>query len=131
VLGGRHPATPDWWARVVEGQSISLGLSQLRGTAQYMRGVGVPLPETLTPTAYVVFVVDDVDAAVERVRAAGGYGGDVKDQPYGRIAACMDNQGLAFSLQQKLPLPRTPSSGARQGDPAYLVFEFPDAARAQ
>jgi predicted enzyme related to lactoylglutathione lyase len=131
VLDWHYPATQEWWARSVEGQSISLGLSALGGTAQYMRAVGVPLPETLAPTAYAVFVVDDIDAAVERVRAAGGYGGDVKEQPYGRIAACMDNQGLAFSLQQKVPLPRPPSGGARQGDPAYIVFEFPDAARAR
>ena len=131
VLGWRYPATQDWWARVVEGQSMSLGLAQLRATAQYTRGLGVPLPETLTPTAYVVFVVDDVDAAVERVRAAGGFASDVKDQPYGRIAACMDDQGLAFSLQQNVPMPRPPATGARQGDPAYLVFEFPDSARAR
>jgi predicted enzyme related to lactoylglutathione lyase len=131
VLGWRYPATQDWWARLVEGQSTALGLSQLSGTAQYMRSAeGVPLPQTLTPTAYVVFVVDDIDAAVERVRAAGGYAGGVKDQPYGRIAACIDSQGLAFSLQQKVPMPRPPSTGARQGDPAYIVFEFPDAARA-
>lgn len=130
VLGWRYPATQEWWSRTVEDQSMALGLSQLSGTAQYMRGLGMPLPEMLTPTGYVVFVVDDVDAAVERVRAAGGYGGDVKDQPYGRIAACMDNQGLAFSLQQKVPIPRPPSTGARNGDPAYIVFEFPDGARA-
>jgi hypothetical protein len=111
---------------------MPLGLSQLSGTAQYMRRVeGVPLPETLTPTAYAVFVVDDVDAAVERVRAAGGHVGGVKDQPCGRIAACMDTQGLAFSLQQRVPMPGPPSTGAREGDPAYIVFEFPDAARAQ
>jgi predicted enzyme related to lactoylglutathione lyase len=131
VLDWHYPTAQQWWTRTVEGQSMSLGLSQLSGTAQYMRSVeGVPLPETLTPTAYVVFVVDDVDAAVERVRAAGGYVGGVKDQPYGRIAACMDNQGLAFSLQQKVPMSRSPSTGARQGDPAFVVLEFPDAARA-
>jgi uncharacterized protein len=131
VLGWHYPTAQQWWTRTVEGQSMALGLSQLSGTAQYMRSVeGVPLPETLTPTAYVVFVVDDVDAAVERVWAAGGHVGGVKDQPYGRIAACMDNQGLAFSLQQKVPMPRPSSTGGRQGDPAYLVLEFPDAARA-
>jgi predicted enzyme related to lactoylglutathione lyase len=111
---------------------MPLGLSQLSGTAHYMRSVeGIPLPQTVTPTAYVVFVVVDVDAAVERVRAAGGHVGGVKDQPYGRLAACMDSQGLPFSLQQKVPMPRLPTNGARQGDAAYLVFEFPDAARAQ
>jgi predicted enzyme related to lactoylglutathione lyase len=130
VLGWRFPPTQDWWARLVEGQSIALGLSQLSGTAQYMRSLGVPLPQTLTPTAYVVFVVDDLDAAVERVRASGGYGGDVKDQPYGRQAVCIDDQGLAFSLQQKAPMPRPPARGVRRGDPVYLLFELPDGPRA-
>jgi predicted enzyme related to lactoylglutathione lyase len=92
---------------------------------------GVPLPQTLAPSGYVVFVVDDVDAAVERVRAAGGFGGGVKDQPYGRIAACIDDQGLAFSLQQKAPMPRPLSTGSRHGDPVYIVFEFPDGAKAR
>ena len=101
VLGWRYPATQDWWSRVVEGQSMALGLSQLSGTAQYMRSVGVPLPDTQTSTAYVVFVVDDVDAAVERVRAAGGYGGDVKDQPYGRIAACLKKNETQVSAACK------------------------------
>ena len=132
VLGWRYPAAQNAWARIVEGQSSALGLSQLSGTAQYMRGVeGIPLPQTLPPTAYVVFVVDDVDAAAERVRAAGGHAGAVKDQPYGRIAACLDTQGLAFSLQQKVPMPRSPSTGAQHGDLAYIVFEVPDATRAQ
>ena len=132
VLGWHYPDTREWWARTVEGQSMPLGLSQLSGTAQYMRSVeGVPLPETLTPTAYVVFVVDDVDAAAERVRTAGGHVGGVKDQPYGRMAACVDDQGLAFTLQQKVPMPRPLSAGPRHGDPAYIVFEFPDTARAR
>ncbi len=131
VLGWRYPDTQDWWARLVEGQSMPIGLSQLSGTLQYMRSLGLPLPQMPTPTAYVVFVVDDIDAAVERVRAAGGYGGDVKDQPYGRQAMCMDDQGLPFSLQQKVPMPRPAANGVRQGDPAYLVFEFPDVARAR
>jgi predicted enzyme related to lactoylglutathione lyase len=131
VLGWRYPATQDWWARVVEGQSISLGLSQLGGTAQYMRALGVPLSETLTPTAYVVLVVEDVEAAIDRVRAAGGFAGDAKDQPYGRIAACIDDQGLAFSLQQQVTMPRPPATGVRRGDPAYVVFEVPDAAKAR
>jgi predicted enzyme related to lactoylglutathione lyase len=133
VLGWSYPTGQDWWARTVEGQSSPLGLSQLSGTAQYMRSSeGVPLPQTLAPTAYVVFVVDDVDAAVERVRAAGGFGGNAKDQPYGRIAACLDDQGLPFSLQQKVPMQqRPPANGARQGDPAYIVFEVPDAARGR
>jgi predicted enzyme related to lactoylglutathione lyase len=126
VLGWHYPTAQQWWTRTVEGQSMSLGLSQLSGTAQYMRSVeGVPLPETLAPTAYVVFVVDDVDVAVERVGAAGGRVGGVKDQPYGRIATCIDNQGLAFSLQQKVPMPRPPSTGARQGDPRISCSNFP------
>jgi predicted enzyme related to lactoylglutathione lyase len=117
VLGWRFPDSREWWARTVEGQSIAIGLSQLSGTAQYMRSTGVPLPQTLTPTAYVVFVVDHVDAA--------------KDQPYGRQAVCIDDQGLAFTLQQKVPMPRPPATGTRRGDPAYVVFELPDGAKGR
>jgi predicted enzyme related to lactoylglutathione lyase len=130
VLGWHFPAQQEPWARTVDGQSIALGLSQLSGTVQYLRSTGIPLSKTPVPTAYVVFVVDDVDAAAERVRAAGGFC-DVRDQPYGRIGACVDDQGLAFSIQQKVPMPRPPVNGARQGDPAYLTFRVPDSARAR
>ena len=44
--------------------------------------------------------VDDIAAAVERVRAAGGHA-DVPDRkPYGLLAECVDDQGVTFRLWQ-------------------------------
>lgn len=40
--------------------------------------------------------VDDVAAAVERVRAAGGTASDPERRPYGTIAECTDDQGVRF-----------------------------------
>jgi predicted enzyme related to lactoylglutathione lyase len=134
VLGWRYAATRERAARQVEGQSMSLGLGELASAAAFIRGMGVPLPRTLAPTGYVVIVVDDLQAAIQRVRAAGGFAADAKQQPYGLVSACVDDQGLAFTLHEApsgMPSTRPPSTGARQGDPAYLVFEFPDANRAR
>ena len=45
-----------------------------------------------------MYRVDDVDAAVQRVRAAGGTATDPATQPYGRTAECTDDQGTFFYL---------------------------------
>jgi predicted enzyme related to lactoylglutathione lyase len=42
--------------------------------------------------------VDDVAAAVERVRAAGGTATDPERQPYGTTAQGTDDQGVRFYL---------------------------------
>lgn len=44
------------------------------------------------------FVVDDIHAAVERVRAAGGTAQAVVDYDSGAAAACTDDQGVRFHL---------------------------------
>jgi uncharacterized glyoxalase superfamily protein PhnB len=44
--------------------------------------------------------VDDIAAAVERVRAAGGRAGEPGRQPYGLLAECVDDQGTTFRLWQ-------------------------------
>ncbi|HEX6933483.1 MAG TPA: VOC family protein [Streptosporangiaceae bacterium] len=44
--------------------------------------------------------VDDIAAAVRRVRAAGGHADDPERKPYGLIAECADDQGAAFRLWQ-------------------------------
>jgi predicted enzyme related to lactoylglutathione lyase len=131
LLGWQYAAWSSGPARLVEGQSISLGLSELAGSADFQRSEGLPVGEALAPTGYPVFVVDDIQAAAQRVRAAGGHAAEPKDQPYGRVAGCVDDQGLAFSLHERVALPRPPATGARHGDVAYVVFEFPDAARAR
>ena len=42
--------------------------------------------------------VDDIDAAVARVQAAGGTAGPVERKPYGLVCACTDGQGGRFWL---------------------------------
>ena len=47
-----------------------------------------------------MFRVDDVEAAVGRVRAAGGTATAVERMPYGLTSDCTDDQGTAFYLGQ-------------------------------
>ncbi|HZP29781.1 MAG TPA: VOC family protein [Acidimicrobiia bacterium] len=49
-------------------------------------------------TGVPMFRVDDVAAAVARVRAAGGTATDPERRPYGISADCVDDQGTRFSL---------------------------------
>src|SRR5262245_26191574 len=44
--------------------------------------------------------VDDIGAAVDRVRAAGGTATDPEQQPYGISSECTDDQGTRFGLGQ-------------------------------
>jgi uncharacterized glyoxalase superfamily protein PhnB len=52
------------------------------------------------PKAQLSFRVDDIAAAVERVRAAGGQAGELKRMPYGLVSGCVDDQGAIFNLWQ-------------------------------
>ena len=47
-----------------------------------------------------MYVVDDIAAAVGRVRAAGGTSTEPQRQPYGVSATCADDQGTRFYLIQ-------------------------------
>jgi uncharacterized glyoxalase superfamily protein PhnB len=49
----------------------------------------------------LMFAVDDLDAALTRVRAQGGQAGEVEHNPYGLTADCTDNQGIEFWLWQQ------------------------------
>ena len=49
-------------------------------------------------TAVPMWKVDDVAAAVERVRAAGGTATDPERQPYGTTSEATDDQGVRFYL---------------------------------
>ena len=81
-------------------------------------------------TLFCCWQVDDVDTAAQRVRAAGGTAGEPHDEPYGRIADCVDPQGLAFALfappPDADPGRRPPRGGARQGDLSYLTLVLAD-----
>lgn len=52
------------------------------------------------PSAAPMYRVDDVEAAVRRVRAAGGTATDVAAMPYGLTSDCTDDQGAPFYLGQ-------------------------------
>lgn len=58
-------------------------------------------------TPYVFFTVDDMDAAIDRVRELGGEvdeidveGGDETVATFGRFKICRDDQGSSFGLHQ-------------------------------
>jgi predicted enzyme related to lactoylglutathione lyase len=44
--------------------------------------------------------VDDIAAAVERVRAAGGHADEPGRRRFGLFAECIDDQGATFRLWQ-------------------------------
>jgi predicted enzyme related to lactoylglutathione lyase len=52
------------------------------------------------PTVVPMYRVDDIEAAVAQVRAAGGYSSDPERRPYGLSAQCRDDQGTRFYLGQ-------------------------------
>lgn len=91
-------------------------------------GIFGGMPSTL----FFAAVVEDADAAAERVRAAGGTAGDPTDMPYGRLVDCHDDQGLAFALHQPAPGGSTigPDTGAA-GELAYVAVQTPDTERAR
>ena len=57
------------------------------------------------PEVQLSYRVDDIAAAVERVRAAGGQADDPERKPYGLLAECADDQGAAFRLWQPADRP--------------------------
>lgn len=52
------------------------------------------------PHVRLSYRVDDIAAATERVRLAGGRAGEPERKPYGLLAECADDQGTAFRLWQ-------------------------------
>jgi uncharacterized glyoxalase superfamily protein PhnB len=52
------------------------------------------------PEVQLSYRVDDIAAAVERVRAAGGRAAEPGRRPFGLIADCADDQGATFRLWQ-------------------------------
>jgi uncharacterized glyoxalase superfamily protein PhnB len=49
----------------------------------------------------VMYAVDDLAAALTRVREHGGTAGEAERQPYGLSAECVDNQGIEFGLWEQ------------------------------
>ncbi|MEU4254207.1 VOC family protein [Amycolatopsis sp. NPDC026612] len=49
----------------------------------------------------LMYAVDDLEAALTRVREQGGRTGEVEHHPYGTTADCADNQGIEFWLWER------------------------------
>jgi uncharacterized glyoxalase superfamily protein PhnB len=52
------------------------------------------------PEVQLSYRVDDIAAAVVRVRAAGGHADEPRRMPFGLLAECVDDQGATFRLWQ-------------------------------
>jgi predicted enzyme related to lactoylglutathione lyase len=87
------------------------------------------------PGLFCSYVVDDIAAAVARVRAAGGRAEEPVRRAYGLAADCVDTDGARFALHQQpsgAPAATGPPAGAtagHDGDLVYVTLEVPDAAR--
>jgi uncharacterized glyoxalase superfamily protein PhnB len=62
--------------------------------------LGIQSSQGAAPGVQLSFRVDDIGAAVERVRAAGGRADEPERKPYGLLAECTDDQGTVFRLWQ-------------------------------
>jgi len=62
--------------------------------------IGMWSPPEAAREVQLCFRVDDIEAAVGRVRAAGGTAASVERKPYGLLVECDDDQGARFQLWQ-------------------------------
>jgi uncharacterized glyoxalase superfamily protein PhnB len=62
--------------------------------------LGIMTARGSQPEVQLSYRVDDIAAAVERVRAASGHAQDPERRPFGLLAECVDNQGATFRLWQ-------------------------------
>jgi predicted enzyme related to lactoylglutathione lyase len=62
--------------------------------------LGIWSSERAEPEVQLSYRVDDIAAAVERVRAAGGRADEPERKPYGLLTECVDDQGATFRLWQ-------------------------------
>jgi uncharacterized protein len=134
VLGWRLASAESETDRQIEGLSISHGMASLTGVDQYLAQLGLSVGHPLEPTLFLSFLVDDIRAAVERVRNAGGQASAIEERPYGALAMCVDDQGLTFALHalpQGARPPRPSQFAAHAGDVAYVTIETVDDARAR
>jgi uncharacterized protein len=67
----------------------------------------------VTPGAILSWRVDDIDGAVDTVRASGGSATDPERLPYGLQSECTDGQGLGFWLHE-LAAARPARAGQRR-----------------
>jgi predicted enzyme related to lactoylglutathione lyase len=115
----------------VLGWTYAVGSS---GQGRYV--VGRSLPTGVwggeeTSTLFCCYAVDDIDAAVARVREAGGTAQEPIESPEGRRADCVDNQGVPLALMEPGTSPRPPLNAGAHGDLTYFTMEVVDSAAAR
>jgi predicted enzyme related to lactoylglutathione lyase len=69
-------------------------------TAETSPPIGIMPAPGAEPEVQLTYRVDDIAAAAERVRAAGGRADEPQRRRFGLSAECVDNQGTAFRLWQ-------------------------------
>ena len=69
-------------------------------TDQTSPPLSIMSPPGAEPGVQLSYRVDDVTAAVERVRAAGGHADEPVRRQFGLLADCVDDQGATFRLWQ-------------------------------
>jgi len=110
---------------------MSLWVPDAERATQFFEGVfGAPLRHRIygdqpQPTLFCSYFVDDVDHAVERVRAGGGTAREPEDSPYGRLAECTDPDGQQFALVARGAAPNV------SPDVSYLTMVVRDSTRAR
>jgi predicted enzyme related to lactoylglutathione lyase len=116
VLGWDTVADHDGRGRQVTGRAMHLGM------------FGGQERATLMPC----WAVADVDEAVVFVRAAGGTAEEPTEEPFGRAAECVDDQGLPFAV---FTPPGGLGAGTRAergaGDLDYYEIRTPDPTRSR
>ena len=119
VLGLEYVPAPDNRGRQANGSAPPQGLWE----------------QPALPVLFCSYVVDDIAAAVARVRDAGGQAEEPAPREYGLTADCVDIDGVRFALHQP-PVSTPASAGAparatagQDGDLVYVTLEVPDAAR--
>ncbi|MFL6123001.1 VOC family protein, partial [Actinophytocola sp.] len=69
-------------------------------SAEIQPRLGIWSPENTPPQVQLCYRVDNLHAAVDRVRTAGGTAAAITREPYGLMAECTDDQGTRFQLWQ-------------------------------
>ncbi len=83
---------------------------------------------------FCAYAVGDADAAIARVRAAGGTAESPVEQPYGRVADCVDPDGTRFAVFAPPAAPageRPPINGLLNGDLSYVTFRVVNSAASR
>lgn len=76
------------------------GGAQVTGVAPQIGMTTRPETGPATPGVILCYRVDDIAAALTRVRGAGGRAREVAPRPYGLESLCADDQGTPFYLHQ-------------------------------